>query len=242
MKLFISSVDNKLYADKKINIQCFTEYGLRYQKINSHLIGDKKIDKEIESILLIPFTHITNIWHLMHQLFILFKVIKKNNIKPGYFYFIFFPGFYERQGEILKTNYIDLIFRGFDLDIEKYKELNEIFDHDNCINVKNIQIVNEKIRFNSEPLMEEFKNFILDNFKISRNLDSIKSTFILRRGNREITNIDFVKNNLPSNIRYIYLEDHGIEKQLEIISNSQIVIGVHGAGLTWSVFMKKNVL
>lgn len=240
MKLHISTKDNKIYVDKKINIQCFTEYGLKYQKIKCYSINNKKESKEIESILLIPFTHITNIWHLLHQLFIFFKFVKKNNIKKEYFYFIFFQGFYERQGEILKTNYIDLIFKGFGLDIEKYKELDNIFKQDNCINVKGFQIVNEKINFNSEPMMKEFKEYFLDNFKINKNLEPEGIVFILRRGTREITNIDFVKNNLPCNINYVYLEDYNVEKQLELISKSKIVIGVHGAGLTWSVFMKEN--
>jgi EGF domain-specific O-GlcNAc transferase len=36
------------------------------------------------------------------------------------------------------------------------------------------------------------------------------------------------------------LENHSIKEQLEIIANTDILIGVHGAGLSWCIFMKNG--
>ena len=64
-------------------------------------------------------------------------------------------------------------------------------------------------------------------------------TFILRRDNRKILNIDEVKaffGNMP--VRFVFLEDYSIQEQFEIIVNTDILIGLHGAGLTWAIMMK----
>ena len=78
------------------------------------------------------------------------------------------------------------------------------------------------------------------NTKFYLNISKI-ITFILRNGTRTITNIDFVKDKLQSfNIKYIYLENYNIKEQLNIIANTDILIGVHGAGLSWCIFMKNE--
>ena len=38
------------------------------------------------------------------------------------------------------------------------------------------------------------------------------------------------------------MEDHIIKEQINICANSNIIIGVHGAGLIWSIFMEKGSL
>ena len=38
------------------------------------------------------------------------------------------------------------------------------------------------------------------------------------------------------------MEDHSIKAQIEKYMNADIVVGVHGAGLAWCVFMKKKSL
>ena len=240
MKLYIHPEDNKIYTDKKINITCFTEYGLQYQKINVYPVESKICHKQIDSILLIPFTHINNIWHLMHQLFILYKYIKKNNIKVDYFYFVFFDGFYHRQGNIFESTYLELICKGIGLDTTKFKELHTLFETNECIEVQNIRVVNESITFNYEPLLQEFKKHIFSSFEIKPTHKNI--TFLLRRGSREITNTDIIKKELSDTVNYVYIEDYSVREQLEIVANTKIFIGVHGAGLTWSIFMKNNSL
>ena len=36
------------------------------------------------------------------------------------------------------------------------------------------------------------------------------------------------------------MEDYSIKEQIQLYANADIVIGVHGAGLAWCVFMKKG--
>ncbi|MBM08573.1 MAG: hypothetical protein CMF69_03215 [Magnetovibrio sp.] len=238
MKLFIDN--NKIYtSSSQKQAKCFTEYGMKFEIINMFPISKKiNIALHIEQLLLIPCTHITNIWHLMHHLLITYKYNKKYNIK--FVFLIFFPRFYERQGNIINSTYIELIFKGMGFDFEKYKEICDIFSKGDAINVKNLHIVNQTMNFHHEPIINDFKNNILKNFNIARD-ERKKITFILRRGTREITNLDFVKKEL-GNIHYIYMEDLTIEQQLKHIADTDILIGVHGAGLAWCIFMKKNSL
>ena len=221
--------------------KCYTEYRFGYDNIKFHPLQNTDIAKKDDELLLIPFTHITNIWHLMHQLFIIFKHISVKKIKTQNVYFMFFDNFYKRQGNILECKYNDLIFKGMGFNYEHFKELHQIFLNNNAIEVNNLHIVNQGLNLSSEPLFNNFRNHIIDNFGIKYHRQNI--TFILRKGTREITNIDFVKENLKEyKINYIFMEEHSIEDQVDIAFNSKIIIGVHGAGLTWSVFMNPGSL
>lgn len=96
------------------------------------------------------------------------------------------------------------------------------FSNNNSIKINKLDIVNEKLNFNKEELIDNFKIHILSNFNIKYKKNNNKIiTFILRRGTRELTNIDYIKKKL-SNVNYIYLEDYSVKKQLEIISNTDI--------------------
>jgi len=245
MKLFINNDNNDIMTDSdKINLQCFTEYGMNFSNIQSYKISNNIINSNntYKSILLLPMTHINNIWHLMHHIFITYKYFKNNKVKYDMIYPIFFKGFYKRQGIITDCIYNDLIFKGLGLECNNFKNIYEIFKKNEYININNIYYVNESINFHNEPLFDDFKKTILNNFNIKYNKDITKNiTFVLRNGTREITNIDYVKYGLQSyNINYIYLENHNVKEQLEIIANTDILIGVHGAGLTWCIFMKNN--
>ena len=245
MKLLITTDSNNILTDNdKSIVSCFTEYGMKFSNIPlfnlQHDIKNSNITHN--ELLLIPMTHINNIWHLMHHIFITYKYLKKNNIVCDTIYPIFFKGFYERQGIISECTYNDLIFKGLGFDYNKFKNNYDIFKQNKYINVNNIYHVNERINFHNEPLFDNFKKSILNNFDIKYKINSIKKiTFILRHGTREITNIHYVKNNLQSyNINYVYLENHSVKEQLEIIANTDILIGVHGAGLSWCIFMKNG--
>jgi len=245
MKLFINNDNNHIITDSdKTNLQCFTEYGMNYSNIQMYKISDNLKNSNItyDNLLLLPMTHINNIWHLMHHIFITYKYLKKNNINSDLMYPIFFKNFYERQGNITKCTYNDLIFKGLGFDYNKFKNNYDVFKNNEYINVNNIYYVNESINFHNESLFDDFKKSILNNFNIEYRKNSSKNvTFILRKGTREITNIDYVKDNLQSyNINYIYLENHTVKEQLEIIANTDILIGVHGAGLAWCIFMKNG--
>ena len=245
MKLYIDTDTNNILIDINIKnsaLSCFTEYKMNFSEIPLHKINDsiKNSNKTYKSILLLPMTHINNIWHLMHHIFIIYKYVKKKNIECDMIYHIFFDTFYKRQGNITECQYNDLIFKGLGFDYNKFKNNYEIFKNNEYIGVSEIYYVNEGINFRNEPLFDDFKNSVLNNFNIEyKNNNSKNITFILRNGTREITNIDYVKDNLLSyNINYVYLENRSVEEQLEIIANTDILIGVHGAGLSWCVFMK----
>ena len=228
----------------KSNLPSFTEYGMNFSNIQSHKITENFKNSNItyNDLLLVPMTHINNIWHLIHHVFITYKYLKNNKIECDMMYPIFFKGFYERQGIITECTYNDLIFKGLGFDYNKFKINYDVFKQNEYINVNNIYHVNESINFHNEPLFDDFKKTILNNFDIEYRKNSTKNiTFILRNGTREITNIDFVKDKLQSyNINYIYLENHTVKEQLEIIANTDILIGVHGAGLSWCIFMKNG--
>ena len=159
-------------------------------------------------------------------------------------YPIFFNRFIERQGDLIKAVYNELMYEGMGFNFEMFKKINKHFSQDKSIYVRNIEIChNEPLNFKNEPLMNDFKNYIFKNMKIKKNNYNNKEViFILRRGTREITNIDFVKKELNNEIKYVYLEDITIKEQIELYANADIVIGVHGAGLAWCVFMKNDSL
>lgn len=243
MKLFINNDNNHIMTDSdKTNLKCFTEYDMNFSNIQMYKLTNNFKNSNIiyDNLLLLPMTHINNIWHLMHHLFITYKYLKNNNIECDLMYPIFFNGFYHRQGIITDCTYNDLIFKGLGFNFNKFNNNYDAFKQNEYINVNNIYHVNESINFHNEPLFNDFKNTILNNFDIEYKKNSTKNiSFILRKGTREITNIDFVKDKLQSyNINYIYLENHNVKEQLEIIANTDILIGVHGAGLSWCIFMK----
>ena len=68
----------------------------------------------------------------------------------------------------------------------------------------------------------------------------------MRKGIRRITNIDEVKKKITLeqsskyDIRFVQWENHTIKEQLEIANQTDIMVGVHGAGLTWSIFMESH--
>ena len=248
MKLLITCDSNTIFSDNNSNFRCFTEYIMNFQNIQSYKISDdiKNSDNSYENILLVPMTHINNIWHLIHHIFLTYKYLINNNIKCDIIYPIFFKDFYLRQGNITECQYNDLIFKGLGFDYNKFKNNYDIFKKNEYINVNNIYYVNENMNFQNEPLFNDFKNSLLKNFDIEYTKDNTKNntkniTFILRNGTREITNIEYVKNKLQSyNVNYIYLENHSIKEQIEKIANTDILIGVHGAGLSWCIFMKNG--
>ena len=245
MKLLITNDNNHILSDSNQSyLSSFTEYGMKFSNIQLYNISEniKNSNLNNNDLILVPMTHINNLWHLLHHLFITYKYIQINKIECDTMYPIFFKGFYKKQGNISESIYNDLIFKGLGLDYNKFKNHYDVFKRNEYITVNNIYHVNKSINFHNEPLFNEFKKTILNNFDIKYNNNSSKNiTFILRKGKREITNIDSIKDTLKSyNINYIYLENHTIKEQLEIISNTDILLGVHGAGLSWGIFMKNN--
>jgi len=168
MNILVSK-NNDLYMNPyKINyIKCFTEYGLRYENIQIHQLKKVECIEQLDHLLLYPFTHINNIWHLMHHLFICYKFIKKNSLPITNMYPIFFKNCALRQGNLIECNYKTLMYEGMGFSEKKFEELHSIFSKNKSIQVKELYISNESINFNNEPLFESFKHHILKNLQLS---------------------------------------------------------------------------
>jgi capsular polysaccharide biosynthesis protein len=66
---------------------------------------------------------------------------------------------------------------------------------------------------------------------------------IIKRKNRNISNYDELLNLFKSKkieLKEVYFEDMSFDEQMEISNESEIMIGVHGAGLTNLMFMKQE--
>ena len=243
MYLFISPQNGTIHTSEKIVIKAWNEYGNTIQMIPT-TVSEMEVGKHVDELLLIPMTHIINLWHLMHHLYITFKYIK--NKKHKYVYPIFFPGFFEHQGDIVNTTYIDLITTGMGFQLDNLIELHKLFKDDKPIETSICTIPYNSINFKNFQTelseMAEFKLFVMNNFNIEyRKSDAQNITFILRRVCRQIANIEYVQTQFTNiSIRYVYLEDFAVKEQLDIVANTDVLIGVHGAGLTWCLFMKPN--
>ena len=256
MKLYISIEQNKIFISEKIIINCWSEYVYFKHCVNistNQYDENMLIGKTCNNMLLMPNTLINNLWHLMHHLFALYKFITINNLVGGEVFPIFFSGFYKEQHDMLKCKYLDLLFTGFGFSKDDFLETYKIFKEKKGIEIKKLQFVNSKVEFESinglhtkqsEPMFNDFKLFILNNYNIIQSSKSKKNvTFVLRRESRKILNIEEIQNLLKNiDIKYIFLEDYSIREQLNIIANTDIMVGVHGAGLIWSIFMKNDSL
>ena len=66
---------------------------------------------------------------------------------------------------------------------------------------------------------------------------------IIKRKDRNISNYDELLNLFKSKkieLKEVYFEDMSFDEQMEISNESEIMIGVHGAGLTNLMFMKQE--
>ena len=89
--------------------------------------------------------------------------------------------------------------------------------------------------------------YLKKSFNISDELCERKRVNILiinrnKKGNRNITNVMDLQIALSKqtrqNVYIAYLERLSVRKQMQIIQCTDIMIGVHGAGLAWYLFFK----
>ena len=113
----------------------------------------------------------------------------------------------------------------------------------------------------SAPLMEEFRDFFLRSFHLpddhALDCNAVNVLLIWRRdyvahprnptGNvsRKINNeqdlIDSVQAQYPNfTVNGVQIDQHGMPDQLRLITRSDILIGMHGAGLTHALFLPKH--
>tara|TARA_B100001175_G_C19458762_1_gene615370 strand:- start:749 stop:1474 length:726 start_codon:yes stop_codon:yes gene_type:complete len=174
-------------------------------------------------------------------MYVTYKYNKNKNLNVEIIYPIIVYKKYMKRINLSNLLYKDFLFKGLGFNYSKFEEIREIFKQDKYITINNLYVSNELINFKSDKLIFNFKSKILNNFGVDINnkKENKKVTFIMRKGIRSISNMDYVKNKLNYfNINYVYMENYSIDKQLKIVSNSDILIGTHGSGLTWSIFMK----
>ena len=108
------------------------------------------------------------------------------------------------------------------------------------------------------PLLEEFRKFVLSSYNIEEfrklNCSSVRVLFIWRRNyvahprnpqgrvQRKIKNEKeletSLKSDIPSlSIRGLQLDTYSMREQLEFVTDTDIMIGMHGAGLVHSLFL-----
>ena len=111
------------------------------------------------------------------------------------------------------------------------------------------------------PYLEEFRHYFLTRHSVASfreiNCNSVTVTFIWRRDylahprnpeghvQRKIKNeeelVSSLKSQFPNhNIRAYQLDTLPMQKQLQIIADTDILIGMHGAGLTHALFLPKH--
>ncbi|WAQ99366.1 RCN11-like protein [Mya arenaria] len=119
---------------------------------------------------------------------------------------------------------------------------------------------------NDVPYLQEFRDFFLDSFRLKTktklNCKQLQITVILRRDymthperqaifggrvHRKFKNegdiVLTLKNNFPeANIAAIRLEDLTMLEQLSLITNTDILVGMHGAGLSHVLFLPDHAL
>ena len=71
-----------------------------------------------------------------------------------------------------------------------------------------------------------------------------KKVYIARKSNRPryIVNQEELINALPPDFQAVYLEDYSVKEQIELVSEANVVIGPHGAGLAYTVFCQPGAL
>ena len=109
MYIFVND-DGLVHTNSNIkHVKCFSEYGLKYNNINFKSINNDDIptDNDIlyfKDFLLLPMTHISNPWHLIHHIYMLYKFKIKNNNSVGDFYYLFFNSrMMKRQKRFIKS-------------------------------------------------------------------------------------------------------------------------------------------
>lgn len=127
-----------------------------------------------------------------------------------------------------------------------------IFGYESLMNIPKVETL---------PYLTEFREFVLQSFGISSgktlNCNKLSVTVILRRDYRSHPELSdglvlrkFLNDSevvrtveklfIGHNIKGIYLENYTMKQQLEIITATDILVGMHGAGMSHILFLPKH--
>ena len=217
------------------------------------------------NILLIPVSSAGDLWHSFHHLFICYTAIKNLNIHFDNIIFYIFTTPHDRKREKrikqLKNPYLlELFYKIANINkpykdfIQEYQTIYNSFLYKNVICIENLYIPTIDIDFsNIEAIkshMSDFKHYLLQQYCI-KPTENKHILIVCRRPrpeNKKIKNRQY-KNQLEieqwakeysDKINYVYLEDYSFKEQLEFFVNAKIVVGAHGCGLTWVMFMEEQ--
>ena len=72
--------------------------------------------------------------------------------------------------------------------------------------------------------------------------DAVRRLFIARRGTkRAVVNEEAVKAVLRDyDFTFVHMEDHALADQIRLVSNCEAIVGPHGAGMVFSLFMQRG--
>ena len=160
-----------------------------------------------------------------------FNLSKNKNIKPVLL-----------SENYLNKNYIQPVLNDFDIP-HMYLDSNKIYK------IKNLDITSHAAPSgNYDPriinkISEKFKLKYLET-SLSDGVKSYNRTWISRSsaGKRRIKNMDEISETLKKfKFDIVDFQDMNIKDQVNIVNNSDVLGGVHGAGLTNMLFLEKNM-
>jgi capsular polysaccharide biosynthesis protein len=193
-------------------------------------------------IKLLHTEEMCNYYHFLVEFCVPFYQIYKEHNPKNIFYLV------ETDKDQFGTM-INLFNKIFDcelINVDKHQ-----YELLNCqeFNINGVTVTNVSYNYTH---IENFKNYILDRFKINK-MDTFnilvkrglkKETFLMKNdtfingsNRRSIQNIDELSEFLEKyNFIVLELEHLTFEKQIEYFYNANIVVGMHGAGLSNLIF------
>jgi len=148
---------------------------------------------------------------------------------------VILPGPTMKNVNFIKQS-LSLFFPGIDF---TFTENQNIFEFRELIWIS--QMGQASFQFNPS-LMTIFRNFVRGKLKKNLNLQG-KRIYISRRNAicRKVINEDEVERVLGRfGVETIYFENYSFEEQIKMFSQSDIVIGIHGAGLSNMIFLPED--
>jgi hypothetical protein len=234
---------NEYYLDKLRIIKLFFSFKISFKLLaifNYYVLKREKIILNNDEIVLFgPYSNNYN--HVLHEFFTRLIYLKKKKKKLN----IFIP---KTLKKILFSRPYKFIFPKKIFNF-KFFNTNSNIEFINCNYLTHpnnrwvIKNNKKKISIEYKKLINELREEVIKKSVIikSKNLPKyilVSRAYSLRR---KLLNEKKLFNQIKKyGFKKVYFEKLSYEKQVELSKNCKIMIGYHGAGLTNSIFMKKN--